>query len=204
VVFVPRDAAANPSATYLTLEDPRIRDLVQELPRHVPGQPIPRLRLRLPAGVSGLWSLWRVANYASDMSRHVIMPIFLHRDGRVLPPTARHIWDQLLAQDVVIEGIDSTTVENDLSRLTAVAEEHAQPLYSELVRVHRRGLDRERQKGEYAFGVRREAASKIGLPAVREHRTGELQQEYEIWRRELERKSEVDPELIPIVVAYVG
>jgi hypothetical protein len=73
-----------------------------------------------------------------------------------------------------------------------------------LVRVHRRGLDRERQKGEYAFGVRREAASKIGLPAVREHRTGELQQEYEIWRRELERKSEVDPELIPIVVAYVG
>jgi hypothetical protein len=130
--------------------------------------------------------------------------LFLHEDGRILPPTARHIWDQLLSQDVVVTGSSPQSSDHMLPRLSAIAEEHAQPVYAELVRLHRQRLDRERQKSEYAYEVRRKAAGRIGLPAVRAHRIAELDAEHVSWMRELARKATVDPELIPIVVAHVG
>ena len=65
VVFSSREAEAHPNAVHLTLENPRVRDLVTSLPRFVPGQPIPSVRLSdLPHGIRGYWSLWRVILHA--------------------------------------------------------------------------------------------------------------------------------------------
>ncbi len=46
---------------HVSLEDARIRRLVQQLPRVAPADPIPRVRIGgLPAEVAGYWSLWRI------------------------------------------------------------------------------------------------------------------------------------------------
>lgn len=91
-VFARRDVTES-GVRFLTLEDPTVRGLMTRLPRFVPGQPIPALRPDdLAPEIVGWWSLWRIAAVSEDWQRARIMPLFLHDDGRVLMPTARHLW----------------------------------------------------------------------------------------------------------------
>jgi hypothetical protein len=86
---------------HLGLEEPRIRGLAMRLPRFVQGQPLPLLALpSLPPDVRGVWSLWRIAIHTDDWQQRRIMPLFLHDDGRLLLPTARRVWDELLSAAV--------------------------------------------------------------------------------------------------------
>ncbi len=83
------------------------------------------------------------------------MPLFLHDDGRLLLPTARRIWDELLSAAVVIRGyLEGDEARRIFDRLMEAAEAHGKPLYTELLALHRERLTRERDKGEYAFMAR--------------------------------------------------
>lgn len=64
----------------------------------------------------------------------------------------------------------------------------------------RQQLDREREKGEYAFAARRRAIKRIGLPQVRDYRLAQLPQEEKAWGEQLELAAEVSPELVPLLV----
>lgn len=205
VVFSLKDAERAPSARHLTLEDPRVRGLASRLPRFAPGQPVPQLELAaLPAGVQGIWSLWKITLHARDWNRHRVMPLFVHEDGRVLGPTARFVWDELLADCPEATGhLDAEESMNAFERAESAAREHGRPVYDALVQAHQSALAREREKGEYAFAARRRAIERIGLPAVREHRLSQLAAQEAEWRAELEERSQVMPELVPIVLARV-
>src|SRR5690606_34433122 len=97
VVFTSQEAEKRPWARHLTLEDPKVRGLAMRLPPFAPGQPVPVIMLPgLAAEILGFWSLWRISIATADWNRHRIMPLFLADDGRVLVPTARHLWDRLL------------------------------------------------------------------------------------------------------------
>ena len=87
VVFTAREAAQQPIARHLTLEDPAVRGLAMRLPRVVPGQPIPCIVLpNLPADVQGVWSLWRIALSTPDWGQQRVMALFVHNDGTDLTP----------------------------------------------------------------------------------------------------------------------
>ena len=57
--------------------------------------------------------------------------------------------------------------------------------YRELYDRHQEQLKREREKGEYAFQMRRDALSKIGLSQVRQHRTKLLEEDVRVWTEAL-------------------
>jgi len=205
VVFTAKDADQVPAAHHLTLEDPKVRDLATHLPRFVTDAPISVVSLAgLPSEVVGYWSLWRVTIHAAEWSDYRILPLFLHDEGQVFVPTARHIWDQLLTTTPAIDSqVDGEAAHEVLARLKVLAEQHGQPLYEELQRAHGTALAHEREKGEYAFGARRRAIERIGLPAVRDHRLGQLAEEERAWRERLERREETTPELVPLLVMRV-
>ena len=198
VVFTARDAASAPTAHHLTLEEPRIRRLATCLPWFVPGQPTPSVSLSgLSPNVKGTWSLWRITIRTGESSHERIMPLFLHDDGRCLAPTARHIWDQLLASLPDVCGHTDTDETHVLhERLLDVAEEQGKPFYDALLQSHHDRLDREREKGKYAFMSRRRAVDRIGLPAVRSHRLVLLEQEERAWLEQLNRREQVSPEMV--------
>ena len=91
------------------------------------------------------------------------MPFFFHEDGRVLPPTARRIWDRLVAGDTILECHQASAPGNILEQMRRMAEEYARPLYQELLQRHRERMSRLREKGEYAFTVRRQAIGRVAL-----------------------------------------
>ena len=205
VVFSAKEADRVPLARYLTLEEPRVRELATRIPRFAPGQPIPCLSLvGLPAEVRGIWSLWRITVHTPNWTRHRVMPLFRHKDGRILSPTARFVWDQMMSDSPAAGGhLEVGAAIEAFELVEASAQEHGQPIYQELLHTHRSYLAIEREKGEYAFAARRRATERIGLPAVRDHRLKQLASEEMSWRGELDRKAETSPELVPLLLVHV-
>jgi hypothetical protein len=205
VVFSLKDAQRVPSARHLTLDDPRVRGLATRIPRFAPGQPIPCVTLKsVPALVRGLWSLWRITLHTPDWNRHRVMPLFVHEDGRTLAPTARYVWDQILAEQPPVSGhLEGEASIVAFARAESVAREQGRQPYDELVQSHRLSLAQAREKGAFAFAARRRAVERIGLPAVRDHRVAQLAAEEAAWRSELDQKSMVSPELVPLLVLHV-
>jgi superfamily II DNA or RNA helicase len=204
-VFTLADAESHPAAVHLTLEEPRIRGIATRVPRFAPGQPIPSIEvIGIPREIRGYWSLWTVAIRSAEWSKERVLALFLHDDGRVLPPTARHLWTLLLEKMAnlgrYLDGSESARV---FEEATTAAERHGHPLYEELLRFHQGRLERERESKRYAFDARRRAIERIGLPAVRQHRMNELGKEETAWNLESESRSHVHPELVPRLIIRV-
>ena len=134
----------------------------------------------LPAEVVGYWSLWRITLNKQSFRDVKIIPIFHHDDGRILLPTARHIWDRLLEDRPksnrwrarrALRSKPSSGV------LRSEAERQGEDAFHELHARHQQRLKREQEKGQYAFQVRRDALNRIGLPEVRQHRLKRLEEE---------------------------
>jgi hypothetical protein len=206
VSFHSRDAQDR-GLQHVSLEDERIRRIVQQLPRVLATEPIPSIRFEsLPAEVVGYWSLWRITLDRQSLREAKIVPLFHHDDGRILLPTARHIWDRLLEErpDVQERGTKTgAEVETVFKRLRAEAEAQSESAFHELHARHQQRLKREQEKGRYAFQVRREALNRIGLPEVRHHRLKRLDEDEKAWAAELRKREHVLPELQPVVLLRV-
>jgi hypothetical protein len=206
VSFRSRDAQDR-GLQHVSLEDERIRRLIQQLPRVVVTEPIPCVRFgSLPAEVVGFWSLWRITLDRQSFRDVKIIPIFHHDDGRILLPTARHIWDRLLEDRPEVEQMGTKTgadVEAVFLRLRSEAERQGEDAFHELHARHQQRLKREQEKGHYAFQVRREALNRIGLPEVRQHRLKRLGEDEKVWAEELRKREQVLPELQPVILLRV-
>ncbi|QCQ22114.1 DEAD/DEAH box helicase [Desulfoglaeba alkanexedens] len=207
-------SALSPHYSKLGLEEPRVRGLAMRLPPFAPGQPIPVITLPgLAPEIQGFWSLWEISIHvdsalstqSSSLTRHRrVLPLFLADDGRVFAPTARHIWDQLVVTEpTILRHLDVETSHQAFERLREAAERQGKMIYDELVAAHRERLAREREKGEYAFAARRRAIERIGLPQVRNHRLSLLEQEEERFHEQLGRRTQILPELAPLLLVRV-
>jgi len=190
---------------HISLENPKLRSLVEKLPRAIAGEPIPKIVLPgLTGQIQGYWSLWQIALRCSGRPQVRILPLFSHDDGRCLLPTARSIWEQLLQEGTQIQG--QGVVEDGFEvfdRLQQEAEQHGESLFRELHSKHKERLHHEHEKGRYAFQVRRQALNRIGLPEVRQYRIKRLDEEERAWDADLRQQEQVFPELQPIVVLRV-
>ena len=73
--------------------------------------------------------------------------------------------------EVVLSGAkDGDDVRAIYDRLRSEAERLGENAYHELFDRHQQRLKREKDKGEYAFQMRREALGRLGLSQVRQHR----------------------------------
>jgi superfamily II DNA or RNA helicase len=205
VVFTSKEAEKTPSARHLTLEQPRVRNLVMTLPRFVPGQPIAVVTISgLADEIKGFWSLWQIRIAGHDWKRYRIMPIFVTDDGKALTQTARHLWDLLLTENPLIQGhLDFEASRIAFECVFKTAEKHGRLIYDELVQLHRSRLLLERQKSDYAFKARRKIIERLGLPEVRNHRIKLLQKEERDWNNEFELKFKVYPEMVPLIISRI-
>ncbi len=154
--------------------------------------------------VKGFWSLWEIAIHTDDWNCRRFMAIFLHDDGRVLIPTARHVWDQLLSISPKIKcHLAREEAQDVFKRMMKVAENQGNVIYDELCQTHKERLTLDRDKGEYAFSARRRAVERIGLPQVKNHRLALLEREEQEWRAALERRALAIPELLPLILIRI-
>jgi superfamily II DNA or RNA helicase len=205
VVFTTKEAERLPAARHLTLEEPKVRGLAMRLPRFAPGQPISIVLIPgLSGEVQGVWSLWRIAIATMEWNRRRIMPLFLADNGMVYMPTARYVWDQLLAASSQVRSIlDVEVSKSAFAKLQIAAEEHGKPIYEALVQEHRFRITHEREKADYAFAARRRTIERIGLPQVRNYRLNLLAQEERTFQEQLDQKAHAYPEMVPLLMIRV-
>ncbi len=205
VVFTGKEAERFPAARHLTLEATKVRGLAMRLPRFAPGQPVPVVSIPgVASEVKGFWSLWRIAIATVAWNRHRIMPLFLSDNDMIYIPTARHVWDQLLAADTHIRSVlEAPVSQSAFQKSQIAAEEHGRPIYEALVQEHRARIVREREKADYAFATRRKTIERIGLPQVRNYRLNLLDQEERSVHEQLDQKAQVYPEMVPLIVVRV-
>lgn len=182
--FDVRTAEQRPETEWITLEDPRVREVISKLPRHVLGQPLAIARVAaLPDSVSGVWSLWEVSVKATNVSasffRRRFFPVFVADDGRSFLPTAHRIWELLLTEDVVVaDEIEIERASMCFERSLAAAKIQGERLYHELVAEHKTWLAQEHERLQRAFDARSQALGRIGLSTVRDHRRKRLEAEH--------------------------
>jgi len=178
-------------ADVITLEDSRVRKLLQALVPGVPGAPIPRIYLPgISNLVTGTMALWQVTLESAIDQRRRIFPLFLSDDGRVLRPTASRVWDLLIEpttaslpfSPVLVVGEDASAV---WDRLRGAAEQAGLELYQTLLDEHARAISQEEKTRSEAFEARRRGLKRVGLPQVRDYRLRKLEQEYRAWLEDL-------------------
>lgn len=204
--FDARTAEQHPELEWVTLEDPRARALIGELPRCVAGQPVPLVRIGgLPDSVAGVWSLWAISLTAEGFSRRRFLPVFVTADGRAFMPTARRIWDLLLSEHIELLAPEPT---NDAGRWfelsSATASTQGEQHFCELLDAHRTRIEEERTRARYAFEARSAAIDRIGLPTVREYRRRRLEQEHRVRLAVLDDAQRCLPDLHPVAMLRVG
>jgi superfamily II DNA or RNA helicase len=205
VVFTIKEAERLPTGRHLTLEDPKVRGLAMRLPHFAPCQPVPVVSIPgISDEIKGIWSLWRIGIAAMEWNRRRIMPLFLADNGMFYMPTARHVWDQLLAAGTHLRSVLETSVSQvTFEKLQSAAEEHGRPIYEALVQEHRARIEHEREKANYSFVVRRKTIARIGLPQVRNYRLALLAKEERNFLDQLDQKEHVLPEMVPLLVIRV-
>lgn len=204
--FDARTADENPELEWVTMEDPRARAIISELPRFVAGQPLPVIRVTgLPEQVAGVWSLWEISLAAEGLNRKRFLPVFVNEEGRPFVPTAKRMWDLLLTETVDVHAV--TAAEASVKWFEAshvAASAQGERIFNELLNEHRARLKEERERAVYAFEARGQAIGRIGLPAVREHRRKRLQQEHDARLTALNDMASSVPDLNAVMMVRVG
>jgi hypothetical protein len=191
---------------WVTLEDPRARALISDVPRRVPEQPVPVARITgLPSTVQGVWSLWEIGLSADGFTRRRFLPVFLNDEGRAFVPTAKRIWDLLLTEHVELGDLDDGFAAGDWhERSLAAARGQGEVIFASLVEEHRSRLSEERERARYAFEARYQAIGRIGLPAVREFRRKRLDADYQARLAALDEAATCTPELSAVLLLRLG
>ena len=203
--FDARAASENPAAEWLTMEDPRARAIVSDIPRFVAGQPLPVIRVTgLPDSVNGIWSLWEIGLVAPGSNRKRFLPIFINEEGRPFVPTAKRVWDLLLTETVSVSSVaDPDDSARWFETSFEVATSQGEAMFTTLTEEHRSRIKNERDRATYAFDARNQAIGRIGLPTVREFRRRRLQTEYEARLAALDEMESSAPELNAVAMVRI-
>lgn len=203
--FDARAAGENPAAEWLTMEDPRARAIISDVPRFVAGQPLPVIRVTgLPDSVNGIWSLWEIGLAAAGTNRKRFLPVFINDEGRPFVPTAKRVWDLLLTENVSVQSVaDAEASVGWFEASFAVAGAQGEALFAALADEHHTRIKEERDRAAYAFDARNQAIGRIGLPAVRQFRRRRLQSEYEARLAALDDMKSSVPELNAVAMVRI-
>ncbi|MCB1546216.1 MAG: helicase, partial [Rhodoblastus sp.] len=203
--FDARTASENPAAEWLTMEDPRARAIISDVPRFVAGQPLPVIRVTgLPDSVNGIWSLWEIGLAAPGANRKRFLPVFINDEGRPFVPTAKRVWDLLLTETVSVQSVaDAEDSVRWFKASFAVAGAQGEALFATLADEHRDRIKEERDRATYAFDARNQAIGRIGLPAVRQFRRRRLQTEHEARLAALDDMKSSVPELNAVTMVRI-
>ena len=205
-VFNARDAAASPTAVYLSLENPRIRELIQNPVEFADGSAVPCVTMSaISKEISGLWSTWLIALDNAKLTQRRILTLFEHIDGRILIPTANRILDELLSGAFEITG----HLSGDDSRLSwgrcfQMALEHGREHYESLINDYDRALEREDRLARQSFESRRKTIERLGLDTVRNYRLRQLRDEEQLWLQNSSGRVRPAPTMKPLLVMTVN
>lgn len=84
------------------------------------------------------------------------------------------------------------------------AEQAGQESFDALQQEHNASIAREEERGLVAFGSRRKAIERVGLPEVRQYRLARCDAEEAEWRKELKSARQIVPDIRPLLLMRIN
>jgi SNF2 family DNA or RNA helicase len=205
VIFTRDEAKREKSRKVLSLDNPKLQELVNLNLRFFLGQNIATVFMdSLSHKIVGIFSIWQITLTGTGWNKKRFIPLFINNDGRVLNVTAHAIWDYLLIHEANVDnGIKMTLSDSILDQHFAESEKQGKPIWAQLSNEYSEYLDREKLKQEYLFAAKVKALKSVGLENVKSSRLSKLQTEKVKFNVEFEGCKLTIPELHPVLFVHI-
>ena len=203
VVFSMDDLANSPAATFLSINQSDVSEILERLmKRNISGNFVTIVQsFDLPNGFTGTFGLYRLEAQAGNWQRSRIIPVFISDDGKIYQNTARTVYEALLNWSNL--ELTEDTADFDSELLFSSVESILAPVFDEIQQTYQIERERESRKKANLFDSRHRSLQKIGIDNIRESRIKRLARERQEWTSYFQSVSTLLPDIKLLVAIKV-
>jgi len=151
----------------------------------------------------GWFMLWHLS-VAPDGTGGKTIPVFINENGVLRPLAGKRIWDAILDDQRVISVSEGAAVTSEaLDTLTKASQDYAYDVFSDMRAEYDRKIDENHRKYDYALSLRFDAASRIGIENIRNHKLNSLAQEKEQMEAQYRQSKQICPDFYLELLAHM-
>ena len=147
--------------------------------------------------------LWHLS-VAPDGTGGKTIPVFINEKGVLRPLAGKRIWDAILDDQRVISVSEGAAVTAEaLDTLTKASQDYAYDVFSDMRAEYDRKIEENHRKYDYALSLRFDAASRIGIENIRNHKLNSLAQEKEQMEAQYRQSKQICPDFYLELLAHM-
>ena len=151
----------------------------------------------------GWFMLWHLS-VAPDGTGGKTIPVFINKNGVLRPLAGKRIWDAILDDQRIISVSEGAAVTAEtLDTLTKASQDYAYDVFSDMRAEYDRKIDENHRKYDYALSLRFDAASRIGIENIRNHKLNSLAQEKEQMEAQYRQSKQICPDFYLELLAHM-
>ena len=151
----------------------------------------------------GWFMLWHLS-VAPDGTGGKTIPVFINKNGVLRPLAGKRIWDAILDDQRSISVSEGAAVTAEtLDTLTKASQDYAYDVFSDMRAEYDRKIDENHRKYDYALSLRFDAASRIGIENIRNHKLNSLAQEKEQMEAQYRQSKQICPDFYLELLAHM-
>lgn len=151
----------------------------------------------------GWFMLWHLS-VAPDGTGGKTIPVFINENGVLRPLAGKRIWDAILDDQRVISVSEGTAVTTEtLDTLTKASQDYAYDVFSDMRAEYDRKIEENHRKYDYALSLRFDAANRIGIENIRNHKLNSLAQEKEQMEAQYRQSKQICPDFYLELLAHM-
>lgn len=151
----------------------------------------------------GWFMLWHLS-IAPDGTGGKTIPVFINENGVLRPLAGKRIWDAILDDQRIISVSEGTAdTAETLDTLTKASQDYAYDVFSDMRAEYDRKIEENHRKYDYALSLRFDAASRIGIENIRNHKLNSLAQEKEQMEAQYRQSKQICPDFYLELLAHM-
>jgi hypothetical protein len=166
-----------PLVDYLSISDSIVTRHLNSDVESEPGSGVPSVRIDGFPNEAGYFMLWELSVSSDEQSRRFI-PIFINEDYILRPLAGKKIWDAMLDEGYKLTVTESQPLlPNVWDKLMEASQQHAYDTFVALKEETLKRHEETHRKYMYALNLRTDAAGRIGIENIRNHKLAQLERE---------------------------
>jgi len=148
----------------------------------------------------GWFMLWHIS-VAADGAGGKTLPIFINEQGILRPMAGKKIWDAILDDQKIISVSEGEVLSAEQRNvLTEAAQNYAYDAFNEMRAEYDQHIEDNYKKYGYALSLRIEAAGRIGIENIRNHKLNSLAMEKAEMESQYKQNKQICPDFYPELI----
>ena len=191
-----------PISSY-SINDERITKHLKKEIRQDENSKLLNIKIKDFPNEKGWFMLWHLS-VAADGSGGKTVPVFINDNGILRPLAGKKIWDALLDEQRIIDVSERDAVALEtIGALTKASQDYAFDTFSDMRAEYERKVDENHRKYDYALSLRFDAARRIGIENIRNHKLNSLAREKADMEAQYKQSKQICPDFYLELLAHM-